>query len=459
MNDDAPDLLRRQLVEHLRTTGSILSQDVEDAFRTVPRHVFLPGIEPDRVYRDEVIVTKTDAHARPISSSSQPAIMAIMLEQLGVAPGHRVLEIGAATGYNAALLAHLVGPDGSVVTIDIDDDLVESAREHLAAAGLSCVTVVCGDGARGWLPAAPYDRIILTVGVSDLAPAWLDQLAPGGSLVLPLAVGSWQYSIAFEAAGDHWQSRSVRDCGFMRLRGELAGPETRHELGQDGDLSLELDRAVAVDPDALCAALAHPAADLPIGVRVTSADLWWSLGGWLAVQGTGTGTDTDTGTGMGRLTATRTGHGLIPVLQSGPGGSWTVVLVSEGSLAALVRLPPGEGSSFELGVRPVGPRGPELAERLRAVVQGWDVRGRPSTEQLDIRACPRGGLPPNAEVIVEKEHVWLALDWQPRRPAETSGRYPCAPVGLRPAGPATAATAAQRSRRQEDPGSAHGGPR
>ncbi|MGI8535873.1 MAG: hypothetical protein ACR2K2_05110, partial [Mycobacteriales bacterium] len=285
----------------------------------------------------------------------------------------------------------------------------------------SCVTVVCGDGARGWLPAAPYDRIILTVGAADLAPAWLDQLAPHGRLVLPLAVGSRQYSVAFASADDHWQSRSVRDCGFMRLRGELAGPETRHELGQDGELSLELDRAVAVDTDALCAALAHPAADLPIAVWVTSADLWWSsLGGWLGVQGTGMGTGT--GTGMGRLTATRTGHGLIPVLQSGPGGSWTVVLVREGSLAALVRLPPGEDSSFELGVRPVGPRGPELAERLRAVVQGWDVRGRPSTEQLDIRAYPRGGPPPNAEVIVEKQHVWLALDWQPRLPAETPGR-------------------------------------
>ena len=85
--------------------------------------------------------------------------------------------------------------------------------------------VVCADGADGYSPEAPYDRIIATVGVWDLAPSWLDQLASGGRLVVPLDLHGAQVSVAFEREDGHWASRSVVPCGFMRLRGALAGPE------------------------------------------------------------------------------------------------------------------------------------------------------------------------------------------------------------------------------------------
>ncbi|MGH3885395.1 MAG: methyltransferase domain-containing protein [Pseudonocardiaceae bacterium] len=101
-------------------------------------------------------------------------------------PGHRVLEIGAGTGYNAALLAHLVGPAGKVTTVDIDSKVVRGARECLAAAGYRGVSVVCGDGEFGYSDHAPYDRIVVTAGAWDLPPAWVDQLAAGGRLVVPL---------------------------------------------------------------------------------------------------------------------------------------------------------------------------------------------------------------------------------------------------------------------------------
>src|SRR5687768_1419512 len=130
--------LRDALVDGLVREGSIRSPAVEAAFRAVPRECFLPGVPLGRVYRDEAIVTH-EQDGVPISSSSQPAIMAIMLEQLAVEPGHRVLEIGAGTGYNAALLAQLVGPRGRVVTLDLDEPIVAEARANLAAAGIGGV--------------------------------------------------------------------------------------------------------------------------------------------------------------------------------------------------------------------------------------------------------------------------------------------------------------------------------
>jgi protein-L-isoaspartate O-methyltransferase len=134
MGDDGAEE-RRALLAAVRERGAARDAAVARALLTVPRHVFLPGIALEEVYRDDAIVTKRDGDGVPISSSSQPTIMAIMLDQLGVAPGHRVLEIGAGTGYNAALLAQLVGPTGEVVSIDIDEDVVERARAGLAAAG------------------------------------------------------------------------------------------------------------------------------------------------------------------------------------------------------------------------------------------------------------------------------------------------------------------------------------
>jgi len=127
--------------------GCITSPHVAEAFRTVPRHLFTPGVALEKVYSDSSIPTKR-ADGKLVSSSSQPAVMAIMLEQLQLQPGHRILEIGAGTGFNAGLMAHLVGKSGQLMTVDIDEDIVEGARDHLSSAGLDNVKVICGDGHR-----------------------------------------------------------------------------------------------------------------------------------------------------------------------------------------------------------------------------------------------------------------------------------------------------------------------
>ena len=219
--------LRERLVAEVLQTSGIRDERIAAALRDVPRHLFLPHLPPEDAYLDDAIVTKRDADGQPISSSSQPAIMAIMLDQLTLAPGQRVLEIGAGTGYNAALMRHIVGPSGTVVSVDIDADVADRAREHLASAGYPDVTVVAADGAEGYPPGAPYDRVIATVGVSDLAPAWLHQAAPGARIVVPLDVRGSQLAVAFgrSGSGGHWVSRSIAPCGFMRMRGSLAGPE------------------------------------------------------------------------------------------------------------------------------------------------------------------------------------------------------------------------------------------
>src|SRR4051812_11972496 len=177
--------LRGELVETLEGAGWIRSAAVRDALLETPRELFLPehaerdGLEA--VYRDEAIVTKRSRHGMPLSSSSQPAIMALMLEQLELAEGMRILEIGAGTGYNAALLARLVGPAGSVTTVDVDPELARGARRALRAAGRKA-RVVVGDGRHGFADRAPYDRIVVTASAEAIPRPWLDQLAGYGAL-------------------------------------------------------------------------------------------------------------------------------------------------------------------------------------------------------------------------------------------------------------------------------------
>ncbi|SEG97164.1 protein-L-isoaspartate(D-aspartate) O-methyltransferase [Nonomuraea solani] len=383
--------IQREAMVALLRERQAIAEPVAAAMLAVPRHVFVPGVAPEDAYRDEPIVTKRDDEGRPISSSSQPAIMAIMLGQLGVEPGHRVLEIGAGTGYNAALLARLAGPGGRVVSVDIDEDVAGQARRHLAAAGPLRAEVVCADGGLGWPDLAPYDRLIATVGVWDLAPAWLAQLGAGGRLVVPLDLRGVQVSVAMERDGDHWVSRSVAPCGFMRMRGPYAGTEVTIMLRRDPDLVLGLpwprevgDVAAVLDTAPTDVAIgAEPASPFLAGMGVS---LWLALHEprWCALAGK----------------SAATGYAATAGIVEGDS---IAVLAMEGPLAA----------------RGHGPDGGRLAEELAAHVRAWDEAGRPEATALRIEAHPSpatgsGGRSfDEAElegaVVIRKRHTTLVV--------------------------------------------------
>jgi protein-L-isoaspartate(D-aspartate) O-methyltransferase len=214
--------LNERLVDRMVKDGVIRDSRIADAFRSVPRHIFLPQINPAATYQDEAIAT----HFAPgtqtaVSSSSQPTMMAIMLEQLKLEPGMRVLEIGSGTGYNAAVLSRIT--QGSVWTIDIDPEICREAEEHLAEAGIDGVRVIHGDGWAGYGDAAPYDRIVVTANAHDVTPDWFAQLKDGGIIALPWGnMNAAQRAIAFRKDGERLVMEDNVFCSFMPMRGAHA---------------------------------------------------------------------------------------------------------------------------------------------------------------------------------------------------------------------------------------------
>jgi protein-L-isoaspartate(D-aspartate) O-methyltransferase len=427
--------MREHLAERVISVNKIQNPRVAAALRDVPRHLFLPHLPPESAYRDDAIVTKRDADGQPISSSSQPAIMAIMLDQLGLVPGQRVLEIGAGTGYNAALMRHIVGPSGTVVSLDIEPELVTTARDHLASAGYPDVIVVAADGAEGYPPEALYDRVIATVGVSDLAPAWLSQAGPGGRIVVPLDVRGTQLAAAFErhGQGGRWTSVSLAPCGFMRLRGSLAGPE-RVVTVQPGLTvllpdGLTLSDGKEADADALAGFLAGPSVQLPTEVRTLAVQMVWGLSLWLATRDArscSVAQERPAGYAGRRLpaeaqAAVRTGATRLaraPVRSRGM--RLTSGILDSGGIALLTATSragaggnAGEPSRLTLEVTGYGPHASALAAGLTAEVMAWDQAGQPGVAGLHVDAYPRSAAdepdPVPGTLLIERTGTRFAV--------------------------------------------------
>jgi len=413
--------LNQALLDDLKKRGALQTPGVEAAFLAVLRHHFLPGTPLETVYSDRAISAKQNEEGQWLSSSSQPAMMAIMLEQLGLEPGHKVLEIGAGTGYNAALMAHIVGETGQVVTVDIDEDLAGTAREHLRSAGFEQVQVVCADGGYGVPDRAPFDRIILTVGAPDITPAWWEQLKPDGRIVLPLMLKGSMKSVAFARAEDHLRSLSVQDCGFIQLRGDFASTGSNPvQIGPDPDLYLETLNESSIDGDTVYGLLTGASRDWAVHVEVM---LWDALIGnlwtWLALHEPR----------MCRLVAKgeMVDHDIVPHLiavDAKQKSAQTGVLLGETGLVALMR-PPDQplrllpmdklfdsDSPFALYLRQFGPDD-SLTQGLLAQIQAWDAAGRPSFDTMHIRAYRKDSedLPSEGEIVLEKQWTKLMIEW------------------------------------------------
>jgi protein-L-isoaspartate(D-aspartate) O-methyltransferase len=386
------DRLREELVSQIRVTDP----RVADAMRSVPRHLFLPGVSPEEAYLNEAIVTKRNEDGVPISSSSQPGLMALMLEQLNLSPGDRVLEIGAGTGYNAALMRHIVGPSGTVVSVDIDQDTAEQARAHLAAAGFTDVTVVCADGAGGWAELAPYDRMIATVGVNDLAPAWLDQVTADALIVVPLEVQGGQLSIAFRRAdgNGHLASRSIVLCGFMRMRGTAAGPERVVPLLPW--LRALLPEGHTVDGSALVAALDGPGVSETTDIVAERPATFWGLRLWLASHESRFCELTE------EVSPERPAL-LAASPVSGRAFNSTFGLADAGGVALIFR--PSEDAG--LVATGYGQDAAGLAAALAGYARAWDAAGRSGAGDLHIDAYPRAtGTLAGGEATLVVERPW-----------------------------------------------------
>jgi protein-L-isoaspartate(D-aspartate) O-methyltransferase len=240
------DRTNHDMVDRLIAEGALWSPALIAAFRATPRHRFLdrvfqyqrkhhrwrevltrdPGAEELAiVYSDRALITHlspagADDPGVPISSSSQPSLMAQMLEDLQLEAGLRTLEVGAGTGYNAALLAHVVGP-GLVTAVDVDREVLSEAWDHLRAFPERRVELRHADGRHGYPEAAPYDRIMVTAATTDLEPAWLEQLAEGGLVLAPLALApGLAYVLRGTVSAGVFHGRLTRAAYFMPLRAE-----------------------------------------------------------------------------------------------------------------------------------------------------------------------------------------------------------------------------------------------
>lgn len=231
-----PDLLRAELVANLVARGVLTSAHWRKAFLDVPRHRFVDRFtvltregsrqhdlsDPARrdeamvtVHQDTALITQEDAGGTATSSSSQPSMMAMMLESADLGRGMNVLEIGTGTGYNAALLTHALGAS-SVTSIDIHPDLTTAAERALHGEGYE-PTVICGDGGQGCAQHAPYDRIIATCSVARIPKGWIGQLKPGGIIVVNVGFGLARLTLAADGA---LQGPFLDYASFMPMRAD-----------------------------------------------------------------------------------------------------------------------------------------------------------------------------------------------------------------------------------------------
>jgi protein-L-isoaspartate(D-aspartate) O-methyltransferase len=202
---------RRELIETIRERG-ITDLEVLSAFDQVPRHIFVPAAVQHRAYEDAPL---------PIGfaqTASQPSIQALYLQLLKPRPGDRVLEVGTGSGYQTALLAAVAG---NVYSVERIRELSSRARQALDQLRITNVALLVGDGTIGWSRYAPYDQILVAAGAPSAPEALLDQLAPGGRMLIPIGDRQQQQLTLFRRTETGVESEVVSRCLFVPLIGRF----------------------------------------------------------------------------------------------------------------------------------------------------------------------------------------------------------------------------------------------
>ena len=392
-------ILRQNFVDHLKSQGYISTPQVEEAFRIVPRHRFFTDMELSTIYSDASITTNFQGQ-RLISN--QPSIVAAMLEMLDIQPGQSVLVIGIGSGYLTALVAHLVGTAGQVITLDLDADAIQHALTPWQTANGLNIQVICQEGASGWLKAAPYDRIIVTGWTPDIPPSWINQLRPGGCLLLPLllvplqselAMPSDQFLIAFKRhnAGPSLESQAIRSCNFPPLYGS-DDLKAVHSVPLDPLSNFTSLSLYSINSHSAFPLLSEPAIYSQTDFTITPPEVD-ALRLWLVLREPQycelvVNNEAASKSSILPFFKKRASIASIGLYQR---ETWSLLALEENS---------SSGSNpqhmFRLTIQTFG-RGLSLAEHLHASISAWDQAGRPflwtphgSMEKLRIHTYPVG---------------------------------------------------------------------
>jgi len=216
-----------------------LSEATQRAYRATPRHLFVPRyrvwgsptwreVRSDNLaehvamlYTDRALILFGDDDDDIPSTISQPSFVLRMLDMLQIEPGHTIFELGAGSGWNAALMGRLVEPSGRVYSMEIIPEVARTAAETIASLGNEHVSIITGDGGEGYAPGAPYDRAIFTAGAYDLPHHFYDQLKDDGLLLIVIKnEGGGDNLFLLRKRSDYFEALESMPCGFVQLRGK-----------------------------------------------------------------------------------------------------------------------------------------------------------------------------------------------------------------------------------------------